>query len=161
MQINFEKVRIRYRKLIKTVFEEAIRCTENDVSNLMVTVLFAKTDEIRNLNRIYRNIDRATDVLSFPMLDIVYPHKINDFMTEISPDGNLYLGDIVICKKIAKKQAKEYGHSKKREIAFLALHGLLHLLGYDHIKEEDEKIMIKTSETILNKLKINKGNKNV
>lgn len=161
MQINFEKVRRRYRKLIKLVFDEAISSTGNDYKHLIVTVSFAKKDEIRNLNRIYRNVDRATDVLSFPMLDIVYPQKIRDYMTEISPDGSLYLGDIVICKKIAKKQAKEYGHSKKREISFLALHGLLHLLGYDHIQPDDEKIMNETSKTILNKLNIKKGTTNV
>ena len=71
MQINFEKVRRRYRKLIKLVFDEAISSTGNDYKHLIVTVSFAKKDEIRNLNRIYRNVDRATDVLSFPMLDIV------------------------------------------------------------------------------------------
>lgn len=156
MQINFEKVRSRYRRLIKAVFDEAVNYTGNDYKNLIVTVSFAKHEQIRKLNKIYRNVDRATDVLSFPMLDITYPQKIKDYLIEVSPDGSLYLGDIVICKKIAKKQAKEYGHSKTREIAFLALHGLLHLLGYDHIKPEDEKIMNETSKTILNKLKIKK-----
>ncbi len=161
MQINFEKVRRKYRRLIRRVFDEAIQFTDNDYKHLLVTVSFAKKDEIRNLNRIHRNVDRATDVLSFPMLDITYPQKIRDYMDEISPDGSLYLGDIVICKKIAKKQAKDYGHSKKREIAFLALHGLLHVLGYDHIKPEDEKIMSETSEAVLTKLNIKKDDKNV
>lgn len=161
MQINFEKVRRKYRRLIRRVFDEAIEMTKNDYKHLLVTVSFAKKDEIRNLNRIHRNVDRATDVLSFPMLDIVYPQKVNDYLDEISPDGSLYLGDIVICKKIAKEQARDYGHSKKREIAFLALHGLLHVLGYDHIKSEDEKIMFETSEKILQKLGITKGKENV
>lgn len=161
MQINFEKLRSRYRRLIKNVFDEAIKETNNDFKGLVVTVSFAKKDQIRNLNKIYRNVDKETDVLSFPMLDIVYPQKIKDYINEISPDGSLYLGDIVICKKIAKKQAREYGHSKTREIAFLALHGLLHLLGYDHIKVEDEKIMNETSEKILSNLNIKKGKKNV
>ena len=161
MQINFEKVKRKYRRLIRRVFDEAVEFTDNDYKHLLVTVSFAKRDEIRNLNRIYRNVDRVTDVLSFPMLDIVYPQKIKDYLFEVSPDGSLYLGDIVICKKIAKKQAKDYGHSKKREIAFLALHGLLHVLGYDHIEQEDEKIMKKTSEEILTKLGITKGKDNV
>lgn len=161
MRINFEKVRRKYRKLITTVFNEAIKETQNDYRDLIVTVSFAKEDQIRNLNRIHRKVDRATDVLSFPMLDIVYPQKVKDYLDEISPDGSLYLGDIVICKKIAKKQAKEYGHSKKREIAFLALHGLLHLLGYDHIQPEDEKIMQSTSKEILNRLNIKKDKQDV
>lgn len=161
MRINFEKVRRKYRKLITTVFNEAIKETQNDYRDLIVTVSFAKEDQIRNLNRIHRKVDRATDVLSFPMLDIVYPQKVKDYLDEISPDGSLYLGDIVICKKIAKKQAKEYGHSKKREIAFLALHGLLHLLGYDHIQPEDEKIMHSTSKEILNRLNIKKDKQDV
>lgn len=159
MQINFEKVRRKYRKLIRAVYEEAEKVTGNEYKYAIVTVSFAKKDEIRNLNRIYRNVDRATDVLSFPMLDIVYPKKIKDFMGEIAPDGSLYIGDVVICKKIAKKQAKEYGHKKKREIAFLALHGLLHLYGYDHIKEEDEKVMTATSKQVLDNLNIKREEK--
>ncbi len=107
MRINFEKVRRKYRKLITTVFNEAIKETQNDYRDLIVTVSFANEDQIRNLNRIHRKVDRATDVLSFPMLDIVYPQKVKDYLDEISPDGSLYLGDIVICKKIAKKQANK------------------------------------------------------
>lgn len=161
MQINFEKVRRKYRRLITKVYEEAEKVTENDYKYAIVTVSFAKKDEIRNLNRIYRNVDRATDVLSFPMLDINYKQKIKDFMGEISPDGSLYVGDVVICKKIAKRQAKDYGHNVKREIAFLALHGLLHLYGYDHIKEDEEKIMTSMSKEILNNLNIKRKGENV
>ena len=160
MQINFEKVGRRYRKLITKVYEAAGQVTGNDYENSVVTVSFAKRDEIRNLNRIYRNVDRATDVLSFPMLNMTYTQKVKEFADEISPDGSLYIGDIVICKKIAKKQAKEYKHSKKREIAFLALHGLLHLYGYDHIEKKDEEVMTETANKILNGLDITRG-KNV
>ena len=110
MQINFEKVRRKYRKLITLIYEEAIKYTDNnDFKNLWVTVSFAKEEEIKKLNSEYRKVDKVTDVLSFPMLDIVYPQKIKDYMNEVSPDGNLYIGDVVICKKVAKRQAKEYG----------------------------------------------------
>ena len=160
MEINFEKVGKKYRELIKQVYDVCVKYTENDLPELVITVSFASASKIHKLNKEHRDVDRATDVLSFPMLDIVYPHKVREFEDEITPDGNLYLGDIVICKKIAKKQAKEYGHSKKREIAFLALHGLLHVLGYDHIKKEDEKIMKDTCNAILDSLKI-KRNENV
>ena len=76
---------------------------------------------------------------------------MKEFEQEKDEEGILFLGDIVICKKVAYKQAKEYGHSKKREICFLALHGLLHLLGYDHIEKKDEKLMTKTANSILEK----------
>ena len=158
MQINFEKVGRRYRKLITKVYQAAEQVTGNEFQNAIVTVTFAKKDEIRNLNRIYRNVDRATDVLSFPMLDMKYTQKISDFLDEISPDGSLYVGDVVICKKIAKKQAKEYGHKKKREIAFLALHGLLHLYGFDHIEKKDEMVMTETANIILDGLELKRGN---
>ena len=158
MQINFEKVGVRYRGLIRKVYDFAIKYTKNDFKYAVITVSFANTKKIKELNSQYRNVDKATDVLSFPMIDIVYPQKLKDFYSEVSPDGSLYLGDVVICPKVAKIQAKEYGHSKKREISFLALHGLLHVLGYDHIKKEDEVVMQKTANDILQQLNIKRGN---
>ena len=91
------------------------------------------------------------------MLDIKYPQNLSHYKNEVAPDGSLYLGDVVICPKIARIQAKYFKHSKKREVAFLALHGLLHLLGYDHIEKEDEEIMTKVSEEILQSLNIKRG----
>ena len=76
--------------------------------------------------------------------------KLSEFESE-KVDGLLFLGDIVICKDVAKRQAKEYGHSLKREVCFLALHSLLHLLGYDHIEKDEEKEMMAVAEKILNK----------
>ena len=96
-------------------------------------------------------------VLYFPQLQIKYPQKLGEFVSEISPDGLLRLGDIVICKQRAKAQAKQLGHNYKRELAFLALHGFLHLLGYDHIEKEDEKIMNDMCEKILSSLNIKRG----
>ena len=154
MQVNFERVGIRYRSLIKKIFDYALKFTNNYTQDAIITVSFANESTLKDLNRQYRNIDKATDVLSFPMLDIVYPQKLKDFLQELSPDGSLYIGDIVICPKIAKKQAKAFGHSQKREVAFLALHGLLHILGYDHIEKEDEQIMQNTAEEILENLNI-------
>ncbi len=157
MDINFEKVKHKYKKIIKNVFAEAIKETKNDLPNTWVTISFVKRNRIRELNRMYRKIDKETDVLSFPMLDIVYPQTLNDFKSEYSPDGTLYIGDIVICPKIAKWQAKLYNHSKKREVAFLALHGLLHILGFDHIKPEEEEVMMATSKKILEKAGLGRG----
>ena len=160
MKINFEDVNFRYRRLIKKIYRKAEEYTNNSFNEVVVTVSFVNEKRIKELNKNYRKVDKVTDVLSFPMLEIIYPQHVKDFSKEVSPDGTLYLGDVVICPKRAKEQAKEYGHSKKREVAFLALHGLLHLYGYDHIKVEDEKIMKSTSKEILNELNI-KRMKNV
>lgn len=161
MYINFEYVGRKYKKLIQTIFDEALKVTENQHDNLWLTLTFVKKERIQELNKAYRKVDKVTDVLSFPMLNISHPQKLEDFKKENEPDGSLYLGDIVICKKVAKEQAKKFGHSKKREVGFLALHGLLHLLGYDHIESEDEEIMTKTSKQILDNLEITRGDKNV
>ncbi len=154
MKINFEDVNWHYRRLIKKIYNKAEEYTNNTFKGVVVTVSFASEKRIKELNNNYRKVDNITDVLSFPMLDIVYPQHVKDYSKEVSPDGILYLGDVVICPKRAKEQASEYGHSKKREVAFLALHGLLHLYGYDHIKVEDEKIMKNASKEILEELKI-------
>lgn len=160
MIINFEKVGHCKRKKIAQVLNEALEVTGNNGENIVVTVSFVNEKEIRRLNKLHRKVDRVTDVLSFPMLDIKYPQKLEEFKDDISPDGRMYIGDIAICKKRAKQQAKEYGHGKQREICFLALHGFLHLLGFDHIEEADEKIMTATSKAVLEKLNITRG-KNV
>lgn len=158
MKINFEGVKRKYKKLITTIYDKAVEITNNDdIKNLWVSVSFENENRIKELNSEFRKVDKATDVLSFPMLDIKYPQKLVEYKREFSPDGSLYIGDVVICPKIAKQQAKFYGHSKKREVAFLALHGLLHLLGYDHIEDKDEEIMTKVSEEILQSLDIKRG----
>ena len=157
MQINFTKVNKKYQKLISQIYNQALIQTKNNLQDLMISISFVSKNKIRKLNKEHRQIDKVTDVLSFPMLNIVYPQKLIEFEEERNPDGTLFLGDIVICHKIAKLQAKFYNHSKEREIGFLALHGLLHLLGYDHIQKEDEEIMTKESEDILQSLNIKRG----
>ncbi len=157
MYINFEGVGHKYRKLIKKIYSKAMFVTDNVIENSWLTISFVSKERIQELNKLYRKVDKCTDVLSFPMLDIVYPQKLKDFMDEFSPDGSLYIGDVVICPKIAKQQAKSFKHSKKREIGFLALHGLLHLLGFDHIETEDEKIMMEMSNKILDELNIKRS----
>lgn len=159
MIINFNKVNFRYRRLIRRVFQKTLEKTENN-EEIVVSVAFVKEEKIRELNKISRDVDRVTDVLSFPMLDIKYPQKVGQFKLDFTPDGTVYLGDVVICKKRAKEQAREFGHSLKREVCFLALHGFLHILGYDHIEKDDEEVMQKTAESILDELKIKRG-KNV
>lgn len=139
-----------YKRKIENLFKLAGDILNENFENVEVFVNFVSEDEIKDLNLKHRKIDKVTDVLSFPNLDKKPNQKLSEFSSEII-DERLFLGDIIICKAQAKRQAKEYGHSLKREICFLALHGLLHLLGYDHIEKNDEKIMSAKANEILTK----------
>lgn len=110
----------------------------NDKNSL--SIILTSDERIKELNKTYRKIDKVTDVLSFPS------------------DEKSYYGDVFIALNQAKKQAEMYGHSVKREISFLAVHGYLHLKGYDHQTKEDEKIMNDLTEKILNKANIKRSN---
>lgn len=122
-----------------------------------VSVTIVDNEAIREINREQRDIDRATDVLSFPMLYFDDNGDIID--SEYDTDGDfLMLGDIVISAERAMEQAVEYGHGFKREIAFLTVHSMLHLLGYDHVDDpEGERIMFEKQEKILELLGITRG----
>ncbi len=111
------------------------------VDNLEFNVIIINNEKIHEINKQYRGVDRPTDVISF---------ALEDFKDITYENNYRVLGDIYISIDKVKEQAKEYGHSEKRELAFLAVHGLLHLLGYDHMKEDEEKIMFEKQEKILN-----------
>ncbi|XVG95287.1 rRNA maturation RNase YbeY [Eubacteriales bacterium KG127] len=105
-----------------------------------ISLSFVDEDDIRRLNREYRGIDKSTDVLSFPQFDTD---------EEVPEYGPIFLGDVVICSPVCRRQAAEFGHSEDREFTYLFVHSLLHLLGYDHINEEERKHMrIKEKEII-------------
>ena len=110
-----------------------------NVENAQFNVIFINNEKIREINKSYRGIDRETDVISFALED----------EKTIRVENERILGDIYISVEKAKMQAEEYGHSFKREICFLTTHGFLHLLGYDHMKKEDEEVMFKLQEEIL------------
>ncbi len=114
-----------------------------------ISVTLTDNEDIREINNNYRGIDKETDVLSFPLLDFDTPGAIYATPEDFEDDF-LLLGDIVISVEKAYEQAKEYGHSDEREFAFLAAHSTLHLLGYDHMTEEDEKVMFEKQEASLN-----------
>ncbi len=117
-----------------------------------VSVTSVDNERIRELNEEFRNIDRETDVLSFPLGD-------DENGYEIDPDNDaIMLGDIVISLEQAARQAEEYGHSYRREVAFLITHSLFHLLGYDHVNGEEEKLMFSKQEKVLDKLGITREN---
>lgn len=127
---------------------------ENCDFDAEVSITITDNDEIRRINSEMRNIDRVTDVLSFPMLYFDENGDIID--SDFDMDGeNIMLGDIVISAERAKSQSEEYGHSFRREMAFLTVHSMLHLLGYDHVDDpEGERIMFAKQEDILNLLGI-------
>ena len=123
-------------------------------------MLFVDNEEIREINNDTRGIDRATDVLSFPMLDYedkkVFKemYKDKEFNETFMDGEELVLGDIVLSLERALEQSEEYNHSFTREACYLVVHSVLHLLGYDHMEDEDKKVMRKREEEILGKLDI-------
>lgn len=115
-----------------------------------VEVNFVTEEEICELNARTRDTDRVTDVLSYPMLDEIRPFTRENYPFDVDPEnGRVPLGSIVICRDVAARQAEEYGHSRDREETYLFVHGLLHLLGYDHMTEEDKSVMREAEERIL------------
>ena len=115
-----------------------------DVNNGVVNIIIVDNKKIREINKEYRKIDKETDVISFALED-------DDTFIELPIR---VLGDIYISIDRVKSQAKDYGHSEKREICFLTVHGILHLLGYDHMNASDEKVMFSKQEKILDELDI-------
>lgn len=129
---------------MKKVLEIAIK--EEELNDVEFNVILVDNNYIHELNKNYRKIDRETDVITFALED-------NE---EVNEEEHRLLGDIYISVDKAKSQALEYGHSFKREICFLAVHGFLHLLGFDHMNKHDEEIMFSKQELILNEANITK-----
>lgn len=125
-----------------------------------ISLLFVDNEEIREINKENRNIDKVTDVLSFPMLDYKEDKVFKDMylnyeFDETFKDGDeLVLGDIVLSLERALEQSKEYNHSFEREASYLVVHSVLHLLGYDHMEEDEKRIMRTEEEKILSKMNI-------
>mgnify|MGYP004665809425 CR=1 FL=1 len=136
-----------YEKTISKVLKECYKTEKLPEDKLLVSITLTNPENIRKLNKEYRNIDKSTDVLSFPMFE-------KDEIPNI--EGNIpdVLGDIVISIDRVKEQAKEYGHSFERELAYMVVHGFYHLMGYDHMKEDEKNIMRQKEENVLEKLKI-------
>lgn len=139
-QENLEKELSELKVLLENVAKD------EGLDNILFNVIIIDNSKIRELNRTYRNIDRETDVISFALED---DKTFN--LEEIR-----VLGDIYISIDKARSQALEYGHSFKRELSFLAIHGFLHLLGYDHMEKEEEEIMFKKQEEVLSRYEINR-----
>ena len=125
---------------MKKAAEYCLDLEQVDQERTEISVTFVEGEEIRNLNREYRDTDKVTDVLSFPQFDD---------LNEIPEFGEICLGDVVICKDRALEQAEEFGHSFEREIIYLFTHSILHLLGYDHMEEDEKKEMRQREEEVM------------
>lgn len=163
--ISNEQEKIEYGKDLEETLEKVIMLTlKEEGVNIPceVSITFVDNDEIQEMNKEYRNIDSDTDVLSFPMLE--YPkekyykdtYKEEVFKDEFKDGENLVLGDIVISLEKAMEQSLEYNHSFIREVSYLTVHSVLHLLGYDHMEEDMKKIMREEEENILSILNISR-----
>ena len=140
-----------YEKTIKKVLEECYKTENLTNSKLIITITQTTPEKIRQINNEYRQIDKATDVLSFPMFEkteLDEKIKKQEFLHED------VLGDIIISVQKVEEQAKEYGHSFERELSYMVVHGFYHLMGYDHIEEKDKIIMRPKEENVLSKLGI-------
>ena len=153
VEINFLDIEEK-QELKEFAKQVVLACfSEEKLNNLnfYLSITLTSPKEIHKLNKEYRNVDKETDVLSFPMFEkeeLDEKIKNKDFLYED------VLGDIIISIEKVKEQAVEYGHSFERELSYMLVHGFYHLMGYDHIEEEDKKIMRPKEEKILNDLKI-------
>ncbi|HOE78180.1 MAG TPA: rRNA maturation RNase YbeY [Bacilli bacterium] len=139
--VNLPDYPFNGRKVIRSL-ARMVKKVEKVKGRHVLSVIFVNEEEMHQINKQYRNIDRSTDVISFAEVDSGYDHLPYE------------LGDIFVNTDRVKSQADSYGHSEKREFAFLILHGMLHLLGYDHQTETDEKRMFALQDEILNRLAI-------
>ena len=156
---------INHEKLIKTVIETCMKEEKLNNLNYYISITLTNPDEIRKINKEYRNIDKETDVLSFPNVDFeregVFHIEDEREADYFDPDsGELILGDIMISVDKVKEQAESYGHSLRREFAFLIAHSMLHLCGYDHMEENQAHVREKKQEEILAGLGITRDGQN-
>ena len=146
-----------WRKLAEEVLETALE-TESFPFEAEVSLLLVTAEDIQEINREHRGIDAPTDVLSFPLISYPSPGEFGEVETDednFNPDtGEALLGDIVLCIDKVKEQARNFGHSEKREYAFLILHSILHLLGYDHITQQESELMEDKQNKILGQMGI-------
>ena len=151
---------VDYRKIGENVIE-AVLDSEKCPYETEVSLIITDDEQIHSINKEYRNIERSTDVLSFPMIEYSMPsdfsHVENSVEDYFNPEtGELILGDIIISAEKVIEQANSYGHSVLREYAFLIVHSMLHLCGYDHMEDEEAKVMEEKQNEILTILNINR-----
>ena len=140
-----------YEKIIKKVVTQCFKIENIENSKLYISITLTNPENIRKINKEYRNIDKETDVLSFPMFE---KEELKQKIEKKQYEHEDILGDIVISIERVKEQAIEYGHSFEREFAYMIVHGFYHLMGEDHIEEQDKTKMREKEEKVLNALEI-------
>ena len=153
IEINYIDIQEKkeYEEIIKKVVKECFETEKITDSKMYINIILTTSKNIREYNKKYRNIDRETDVLSFPMFE---KEELDKKITNKDFENTDILGDMIISIPKVEEQAKEYGHSFERELAYMVVHSFYHLMGYDHMVEEDKSLMRTKEENILNKLKI-------
>ncbi len=144
MNIYFDETQAVSDEILRKMEEAAAYGAELenlDDERCEISVTFVDMEEIHELNKLHRGVDKPTDVLSFPQFE--------DVCEEAPEEGEICLGDVVICREKAAEQAEEFGHSFEREILYLFVHSVLHLLGYDHMEEGEKKVMRAREEKIM------------
>jgi len=151
-EVNFVDIEEneKYIELTEKVIRQAFLMEKIDNINLYINIILTNPENIKNTNKQYRNIDKETDVLSFPMFEKKEIQNMKENGNEIEE----VLGDIVISIERVQEQAKEYGHSFEREFSYMLIHGFYHLMGYDHIEDTERKEMREKEEEVLNELNI-------
>lgn len=144
---NTTKEDLNLEKDLEKVIREVLKLENVDEKKCEISLSFVDEEKIRELNRDFRSIDRVTDVLSFPIEDF-----FNEDRETLLEKPYLMLGDVVICLDVARRQAEELGHSFEREIMYLTCHSILHLLGYDHMEDNDKKIMRAKEKEVMKNL---------
>ena len=150
-----------YQELTEKVIQKCFEVEKINPTSLYICVTFTTPKNIRQANNHYRDIDKETDVLSFPMFEqeeldkMIKNHTLEEWKQDIENEVlQEILGDIIISIERVKEQAKEYGHSFERELAYMLVHGFYHLRGYDHMEEDEKKIMREKEENVLSQLEI-------
>lgn len=140
-----------YKKIIDLVIDKCFSVEKLEKLNLYISITLTTPAEIRKINSEFRNIDKETDVLSFPMFEKA---ELDDMVQAGVNDIPETIGDVIVSIERVEEQAKEYGHSFERELAYMVVHGFYHLMGYDHMVEEDKVVMRAKEENVLNMLNI-------
>ena len=153
VQINYNNIEENeeYNKIINTVVKKCFEEEGLDNIKIYINIILTNPEEIKRINKEYRNIDKETDVLSFPMFQ---KEEIEGLIKKKENIVTDILGDVVISIPRVYEQAEEYNHSFERELSYMVVHGFYHLMGYDHMEEEEKKILRQKEENVLQKLNI-------
>ena len=143
----------KFKEIIEIVINKCFSVEKLENLNLYISVTLTTPQEIRKINNEFRKIDKETDVLSFPMFEKDEIDNMGECEKNEVPET---IGDIIISVERVEQQAKEYGHSFERELAYMVVHGFYHLMGYDHMNDDDKTVMRKKEENVLNMLNINR-----